>query len=276
MGRDRPHDTFDLGMMRALFPLALLAVPVGASAGEIPPDPLGSPMWDHYAEQLFEGAPVVFDKAVAVELPMIAENQHVLPVTVDARALEAVKRIVLFADLNPIPVAVDYSPLAAEPYVATRIKLDQRTPVRAAVLTGDGTWHLAGDWVDAAGGGCSAPPVSRVSGDWAEHLGEMRGAAWSEGADTRLRFAFRHPMDTGLVENIPAYNIDTLTVRDAGGTVLGEMKVWGSVSEDPAFTLLVDPKVEGGITIAARDSNGREFDGTVAPASGARMALAAK
>jgi sulfur-oxidizing protein SoxY len=236
-----------------------------APLAPLPADPLGSPMWEYHAKRIFAGAPVVFDAAVRVDLPMLAENQHVVPVTLDARALAGVERIVLFADLNPIPVAIDYAPLAAQAFVATRIKLDQRTPVRGAALTADGVWHVAGDWVDAAGGGCSAPPVSRVRGDWADHLGELRGAVWAQGSATRLRLAFRHPMDTGLVENIPVYNIEQLVVSDSRCSELARMTVHASVSEDPAVTLMLDPWGEGAIKVAARDTGGLVFTGTLLP-----------
>lgn len=248
--------------MKAKLTIAALLIPVAAPALAAPADPLHSPMWEHHAARLFGKDAVVFDDRVAVRIPEIAENQRVFPVTVDARALPDVRRIVLFADLNPIPVAVDYTPTGAEPFLATRIKLDQRTPVRAAVQTQDGTWHVGGSWIDAAGGGCSAPPVSRVKGDWADHLGEVRAGQWPEKAgETRLRMAFRHPMDTGLVENIPAYNIERLTVRDASGKALGQMQIFGSVAEDPAFTLVV--KATGTISFEARDSAGLEFPGKV-------------
>lgn len=248
--------------MKAKLTIAALLIPGAAPALAAPADPLHSPMWEHHAARLFGKDAVVFDDRVAVRIPEIAENQRVFPVTVDARALPDVRRIVLFADLNPIPVAVDYTPTGAEPFLATRIKLDQRTPVRAAVQTQDGTWHVGGSWIDAAGGGCSAPPVSRVKGDWADHLGEVRAGQWPEKAgETRLRLTFRHPMDTGLVENIPAYNIERLTVRDASGKALGQMQIFGSVAEDPAFTLVV--KATGTISFEARDSAGLEFPGKV-------------
>lgn len=248
-------------MMAKLMTAALL-VTVSAPALAAPADPLHSPMWEHHAAILFGKDAVVFDERVAVRIPEIAENQRVFPVTVDARALPQVRRIVLFADLNPIPVAVDYAPTDAEPFLATRIKLDQRTPVRAAVQTQDGIWHVGGAWIDAAGGGCSAPPVSRVKGDWADHLGEVRAGQWPEKAgETRLRMTFRHPMDTGLVENIPAYNIERLTLRDGSGKSLGEMQIFGSVAEDPAFTVVV--KATGAISFEARDTAGLHFPGKV-------------
>lgn len=256
-----------------LLACAALVGPAAAAAAAPPRDPLGSPMWDFHARRLFGSDPVVFDEAVAVTIPPIAENQRVFPVTVDARKLAGVKRIVLFGDLNPIPVAIDFRPTGAAPFIATRIKLDQRTPVRAAVQTLDGTWHVAGSWIDAAGGGCSAPPVSRVKGDWADHLGEVRGGAWRDGIDTRLRVTIRHPMDTGLVENIAAYNVDRLTVSDEAGQRLAEMTVYGSVAEDPAFTFIVPGTGSGAFAIAAHDSNGLAFSGTARSAPGPAPAL---
>lgn len=248
--------------------MALLASAAPVAAAPAPglvADPLASPMWANHAAWLLGKAPVRFDPAVIFTMPDVTENQHVFPVTVDARALGKVQRIVVLMDLNPLPVAIDYQPQGALPYVSLRIKLDQRTPVRALVLTADGVWHVGGRWIDAAGGGCSAPPVSRVKGDWAQHLGEMRGKLWHEAADTRLRVSVRHPMDTGYVDNIAAYNIETMQVSGADGAALGTMTINGSVSEDPAFTLLLPPTQAGPVSIHMTDSNGRTFDGRLAP-----------
>jgi sulfur-oxidizing protein SoxY len=245
----------------------LMAMAVGSAAvaaNRYPADPLGSPMWAAHARSLFGTDPVRFDPRVKISVPMIAENQHVFPVAVDARAIAGVVRIVLMADLNPIPIAIDYRPKAAAAYIATRIKLDQRTPVRAAVQLADGRWLVSGRWVDAAGGGCSAPPVSRVRGDWALHLGEMRGEAWPTGPEaSRLRITFRHPMDTGLVDNIPAYHLESLTVTGTAGRPIGSMAIWAAVAEDPAITLMPNAGAGEPLRIAARDTNGREYRASV-------------
>ncbi|WP_371262291.1 quinoprotein dehydrogenase-associated SoxYZ-like carrier [Sphingobium sp. YR768] len=243
--------------------IALAWVATGARAtapDRVVADPLESPMWQVHARTLFGDDPVRFDPRVKVDFPMIAENQRSFPVAIDARAIPGVTRIMLLADLNPIPIAIDYRPTHAAAYVATRIKLDQRTPVRGAVQLANGAWLVSGGWVDAAGGGCSAPPVSRVKGDWADHLGEIRGEAWpmADGV-SRLRLNFRHPMDTGFVDNIATYHLEALAVKDAGGRTLGEMGIWAAVAEDPAITLMVDGKPGDALTIAARDTNGRDY-----------------
>nr|WP_196221710.1 quinoprotein dehydrogenase-associated SoxYZ-like carrier [Sphingobium sp. CAP-1] len=242
--------------------LAWVATDARATA---PTDPLGSPMWAAHARTLFGDDPVRFDPRVKVDFPMIAENQRAFPVAIDARAIAGVVRMVLLVDLNPIPVAIDYRPVHAAPYVATRIKLDQRTPVRGAVQLASGQWLVSGGWVDAAGGGCSAPPVSRVKGDWADHLGEIRGEAWPmPGGLARVRLNFRHPMDTGLVDNIATYHLEALSVKDAGGRTLGEMEIWAAVAEDPAITLMVEGGAGERVMVEARDTNGRDYRATLA------------
>ena len=246
--------------------LAALASPAAAA---LPADPLMSPMWDFVAHQAFgAGATISFDPRVKVTFPEIAENQRVFPVQVDARGIEGVKRIVILVDLNPIQLPIDYALADAEPFVAVRVKLDQRTPVRGAVQLANGSWLVSGGWIDAAGGGCSAPPVSRVKGDWAQHLGEVRGGVWRRDGHTRATLAFRHPMDTGFVDNIASYYIDTLTLTGADGRKLGEVRMQAAVSEDPVLTLM--PRARGGEAVAfhARDTNGIEYRGTLADRPG--------
>jgi sulfur-oxidizing protein SoxY len=258
--------------LRALTIVLLAAVIAGLIApatahAALPRDPLGSPMWERLGISLFGDAPVRFDPRVRVIFPEIAENQRQFPVTVDARGIPGVKRILLFADLNPIPLAIDYALDRAQPYLSTRIKLDQRTPVRGAVQLADGSWLVSGAWIDAAGGGCSLPPVSRVKGDWAQHLGEVRGLAlWSD-AGTRVRLAFRHPMDTGFVNNIPTYNLEQVALTGADGAKFGEMQIEASVAEDPDITVIVDARKGGAVTMAGRDTNGIEYTARLTPAT---------
>ncbi|WP_206365639.1 quinoprotein dehydrogenase-associated SoxYZ-like carrier [Sphingomonas sp. AAP5] len=243
--------------------IVLALAPVSAHAA-LPADPLGSPMWQRLGTTLFGSDPVRFDDRVRVDFPEIAEDQSSFPVTVDARGIKGVKRILLFADLNPIPLAIDYAPQGARAFLGTRIKLDQRTPVRGAVQLEDGSWLVSGGWVDAAGGGCSAPPASRVKGDWAEHLGQVRGIAVRERDGTHIRLAFRHPMDTGFVTNIPTYNLDTVALSGAGSKSYGTMRIEASVAEDPTISVIADTAAGEPIVLRGSDTNGIRYDGSLA------------
>ena len=258
-----------------LLSVMLVAASLPARAADYPADPLGSPMWTYHAERIFGAASIRYDPRVKLVYPEIAENQRAFPVALDARGVAGVKRMLIFADLNPIPVAIDYRPGTSLAYIATRIKLDQRTPVRGAVQLQSGEWLVSGGWVDAAGGGCSAPPVSRGKGDWAQHLGEMRGAAWpiaGTAGGSLLRLTIRHPMDTGLVENIGLYHLQHLAVKDASGAALGEMEIWASVAEDPAITVMPVAARGTAFVIDSRDTNGRTYAARI-EASGASLAL---
>lgn len=249
----------------ALGAFALVAAP--AAAAGLPADPLHSPMWEFVAGQMFgEGATVRFDPRLKVDFPSIAENQRSFPVAIDARAIPGVKRLILFVDLNPIQKAIEFRPDAAQPMIEVRIKLDQRTPVRAAAQLADGSWMVNGSWIDAAGGGCSAPPVSRVKGDWALHLGEIRAARWNDADGQRLRLAVRHPMDTGFVDNIPTYYLEKLDVM-AGSQHVATIELQASVAEDPVLTIHPTTPANTPLTIAGRDTNGRDYRATIAPAS---------
>jgi sulfur-oxidizing protein SoxY len=272
--------------------LALLMTPVAAtaeslSAGTVPggalaDDPLQSPFLPTVLQLVLpEGAAVRFDDRVKVSVPAIAENQRQFPVQVDARGVPGVRRIIIFADLNPIQRAVTFTPAAAEPFIALRIKLDQRTPVRAAVEVEDGSWLLAGEWVDAAGGGCSAPPVSRVKGDWEQHLLALQGRLWARSdGGKRLAITVRHPMDTGFVDNIPSYWLETVTLT-TGDQLIGTLEMQASVAEDPAIMLMPRLARPDPVMVTARDSNGRDASAlitglsAVPPASAVRLADAA-
>lgn len=250
----------------ALICLALAAAPVAAAPLDgVPGDPLQSPFLPVVLQLVLpEGARIRFDDRVKISFPAIAENQRQFPVQVDARGIAGVQRIIVFADLNPIQKAVTFTPHAAEPFIALRIKLDQRTPVRAAVQIADGTWLIAGNWIDAAGGGCSAPPASRIKGDWAQHLMQLAGRMWHGPAGTRVALAVRHPMDTGFVDNIASYWLETLRFT-ANGRPVADLELAASVAEDPAIMLMPRLAPGDGIEVAARDSGGVESSARIAP-----------
>ena len=259
---------------------AMIVVAGAAFAAGSPSDPLNSVMWEALRDQYFAGAPVVFDDAVRVNAPAAAEDTRAVPVSVDATALGKVVEMVAIADLNPFPLVLRYHPGTAAPYIATRIKIQQATAVRGAARTADGVWHVSGVMVDAAGGGCSAPPASYAQKDWADHVGEVQARLWPADTDgvARLRLRIRHPNDTGLVDGIPAYFIETLQVeaQTPGGTPeLARIDSLEPVSENPVYSLDVRPPPDApALVLRGRDNQGGEIRATIPmPPPGAQPAM---
>lgn len=262
---------------------AMLAVATPAFAASSPSDPLKSVMWDILRDQYFAGAPVVFDAAVKVTAPAAAEDTRAVPLSVDATALGQVVEMVAIADLNPFPLVLRYHPGTAAPYIATRIKIQQATAVRGAARTADGVWHVSGVLVDAAGGGCSAPPASYAQKDWADHVGEVQARLWPADPDgvARLRLRIRHPNDTGLVDGIPAYFVETLQVdaqTPGGSPTLARIDSLEPVSENPVYSLDVRPPPDAtALILRGRDNQGGEIRATIPmPPPDAKPAMSLK
>ncbi|SDJ65007.1 quinoprotein dehydrogenase-associated SoxYZ-like carrier [Pseudomonas indica] len=244
--------------MRSLLLLALLGL-----SGHLPAegkDPLQSAMWDFYHRRLLEGAPVVFDQRVRLEVPPFAEDARQVPIHIDASALDGeVVKIIAWAELNPIPHIFTFHPgPRLRPLLAIRIRVEQATPIRAAVLTRDGVWHVASARVDAAGGGCTAPSVVRAQEGWEDHLGQVLGGRFPRGEFDRLRLEVSHPMDNGLVGGIPEFYLDQAELRAADGSVLGRLELFPAVSENPSLTFEV--RGDEPTRLWLRDNSGNEFE----------------
>lgn len=234
-----------------------------ATAEELRADPLESPLWDIMVETQFpEDATIVFDDRVHVIAPDYATDSLETPVLVEAPALEDVEEIIVFADLNPITRILEYYPEAAAPTIAFRFKIQQATPVRAAMRTADGVWHVGGKWINAEGGGCTAPSVASGSPAWVSRLGEVAARLWPrESSSQRLRMRVIHPMDTGLAAGIPVFHITDIAITSADGELLAKIEPFEPVSENPVLT--VDLNHRGAVKISGRDNNGNRFSATV-------------
>jgi sulfur-oxidizing protein SoxY len=244
---------------------AALAAP--AAAGDAASlgreDPFRTGILEHrVAELLGADARASFDPRVVVVAPAVAEDSLHVPALVDARAVGDVARIVVFVDYGPIPHILDFHPGAGEARFAFRFKVDQATPLRAAVQTADGGWVLGGSEVDAAGGGCSAAPAAYAADDWEERLGDVQARVWP--AAGRVGVIVDHPMDTGLSGGVPRFHIERLTLADAGGVELARVELREPVSEDPSFTFFADPaRLTGPLRLSGRDNQGNEIDAAI-------------
>jgi sulfur-oxidizing protein SoxY len=241
-----------------LFVLLCSAFSVAQAGNSLPVDPFNSPQWGVMQKHFLADDGIVFDDKVKVFGPEFAEDSLNVPISFDASELKNIKEIIVFADLNPIPLVLRYEPGELSPYLAFRIKLEQSSPVRVAVKTTDNTWHVGGVWVDAAGGGCVAPSHGTTSGDWTSSLGKVSAKIWKRSdAPNRMRFRIMHPMDTGLAAGIPRFHIENMTLRNKEGKELAKIELFEPISENPMLSLAVDDYEQ--LNVDGRDNNGNLF-----------------
>jgi sulfur-oxidizing protein SoxY len=250
---------------------AAIAQPVVDPGAADPADPYKSLPWvDMRREYLGASARTVFDERVKVVGPGFAEDPMNVPISVSAPELEGVERIVVMVDRNPIRKVLELQPVGALPSVSFRFKLEQASPVRAAVLTSDGLWHIGSTWVDSSGGGCTVSGATRKDGSWSQTLGAVSGrmfdatpmpGALDSGA--RLRLRIMHPMDTGLVNGIPAFHLTRFAVRDGHGAELLRIQTFEPVSENPVFSFDFTVRPPSPLRISGVDNNGNRIESRV-------------
>ena len=252
------------GVLGALLPAALRA-----QDDQTGGDPLGSMQYPSLREQTIGKATAKFSDAVVIKGPAFADDAMNVPLLVDARALDkvggGVARIRVAVDRNPVRQVLDFEPLRALPMLAFRIRMEQASPVRAFVQTQDGQWHVGSTWVQAAGGGCTVPGLTRADGSWSKTLGQVQARFFNnvlEGS-RRLRVRVMHPMDTGLVAGIPAFYIEDLQLVDSAGQAWWKLSLHEPVSENPIITFELPPQAVPGLRIVGRDNNGNRIDAEV-------------
>ena len=195
--------------------------------------------------------------------PPFAEDARQVPLEIDARAFKGeVVRILAWAELNPLPKIVDFEPLGGVlPWLAIRIRIEQATPLRAAVQTRDGLWHVGSTLIDAAGGGCTAPSVVRSQPGWEEHIGEVLGGRYPRDSFSRLRLQVAHPMDNGMVGGIPEFFLNHAELRDQDDQLMARLELFPAVSENPS--LAFDIEGAGQTRLLLRDNSGNQFSATL-------------
>lgn len=131
----------------------------GAAEPEIDGDPLGrdrQPGGDALRQALavaLAGKTWAESGAVILEIPQLAENGAIVPVTVQSR-LPNTGRILIFAEKNPNPLLAQFRfEPGTEPWVSLRLKLNDTGPV-LAIAESEGAFFGAQKWVRVMVGGC--------------------------------------------------------------------------------------------------------------------------
>jgi sulfur-oxidizing protein SoxY len=100
------------------------------------------------------GASPAESKDITITSPDIAENGAVVPFTI-ASKLPNTESIALLVEKNPNILTANFQiPAGTEPWINTRVKMGQTSPVIALVKTSDGKYYYASKEVKVTLGGC--------------------------------------------------------------------------------------------------------------------------
>ena len=247
---------------------------IGASAVVAAVQQSEQSRWPEIRSALF-GERAVQDGAglIALDTPSRAQDAAVVPIEIATRFEQTpqrfIKKLYLIIDNNPSPVAAvfEFPGDRAWHSIATRIRVNAYTDVRAVVELSNGEIYMTGNFVKASGG-CSAPALKDPAAAAAQ-LGRMKLILPPEdGADDLLlaRLMVRHPNSSGLQFDqisrnfIPADYVQSIEVSYKGAP-LYKVATDISISENPSITFgfIPDP---GDATLVARvtDSQGRQFE----------------
>lgn len=247
----------------------------------------GDDPWPDIKKTVFPNREIKEDTAsLQIFAPNQADDAAVVPVSIKIapNVAPAVKSLTLVIDRNPVPVAATFAfgdlfrkgPDIGERTIATRLRVDAFSRVRAILETMNGTLHMASKFVIGSGG-CSAP-ASRDPEDALAHMGKARlvvlrnsdnGDKWRE-----ARVMIRHPNFTGMQMNkktgdyTPPRFVNFIEVRQ-GDHLLWQMEGGISISEDPNIRFTFGTDSPADLEFDARDTDGSRFkaSGSIPPPS---------
>ena len=104
-------------------------------------------------EELFAAFPIIDSSDIKIDLPDIAENGAVVPITISCDLLD-IQRIYIWVEKNPTPLVAEFEfsdSLAI--YLTARIKMAESCPVMVIAQQAD-RFLRAQKWVKVMQGGC--------------------------------------------------------------------------------------------------------------------------
>jgi sulfur-oxidizing protein SoxY len=258
-----------------LSPLAAALIAVGWVAGASGPAHAEEDLWPGLREEVFGSREIAEnDGSVTLFGPDRAEDAALVPINIriPGSVTPNVVSLTLLVDRNPAPVAAKISFGEAfrrgadigERQLATRIRLDSFSKVRAVLETSDGRLHMSSKFISGAGG-CSATPSKDLEAALAG-LGKIdiktksepaRGEAFRE-----AQVMIRHPNFTGLQLDpqsrgyVPARFVNDLEVK-ISGRLLFRTEGGISISENPHFRISYGGAAGDVIEVNARTRRGR-------------------
>lgn len=199
-------------------------------------NPIVSPTFDSLLKEIIKDDKFIFDdKNIIIKVPNFADNPIQVPIHVDAKNIKNAKRVIIFADLNPIPKIVDMNlEKGLLPVISLNIKVAQETPLRALILDDKNIWHIGSKNIKSFGGGCSVSSVASGDSDYDKLLGKGKADVFKYNDVYRIKSSIYHPMETGLIFGNTEFYINKIVLK-ANNKEFGEILVYSAVSENPRF-----------------------------------------
>ncbi len=205
------------------------------------------------------------DDVLTLEAPVRAEDAAIVPINVKSvqpqTADKYIKNIHIIIDNNPMPYSANFhlSPALGDIDIATRVRVDQYTDMRAIAEMNDGSLHMVSKFVKASGG-CSAPAGKDMEAAIAR-LGKMqiRMRDASIGETTKAQVVVSHPNNSGLQFDqetrgyIPPHYVKEIVI-DFEDENLITLEAGISISEDPSIRFNFTPQKHGVLKAMVNDS----------------------
>lgn len=251
-------------LLSMMLSLAIMALPAAAADDDDP--------WPDIRSYLFEDREILDGAGVIrLDAPERAEDAAIVPIKISADIPQTkdryIEKIHLLIDKNPAPVAGVFhmTPENGIATIATRVRVNEYTNIRAIAETNDGQLFMTKRFVKASGG-CSAPALKDHEIAMAR-LGQMKLktiSPFTPGEPNQVQLMISHPNYSGLQMDqvsrnwVPPHFVEQIDVRYGDRTI---MSVEGdiSLSENPSIRFSFVPDQPGKIDIQAKDTEGAIF-----------------
>lgn len=245
-------------MKNIFFSIAIVVFLAGQSL--FAKNPIVSPTFDDLVKSIIGGEEYIFDdKNIIMKVPNFADNPVQVPVYVNASKIKDAQRMILFADLNPIPQIVDMPTTNLLPIFSSNIKVAQETPLRALVKDSSGIWHVGSININSNGGGCDISSQASQDSKFADFLGQTKGQTFEKkNGITRIKASVFHPMETGLIFGNNKFYVKTIVLKD-GNKVIDEITLTPAISENPRFIFETRTKFKE-LNINFLDNDANDFE----------------
>ena len=230
-------------------------------------DPALSKNWAQVRDDHSITGKIIFDDEIKVIMQDFVEEPHEVSLVVKIPDyLQSMQEFVLLIENNPIQKATHMYPHRPIEAVGMNIRLENDSPVRAALKDETGKWHVGSKMVFVKSpGGCSLPscdPETQIC--LTGEIGKILISQFNREAGAwRVKTKITHPMDTGFVvdddgEVVPAYYIDRIDFSDENGPI-AEIETYAALSTNPIIMLDLPTRGQN-IRINVRDVKGLQFE----------------